>query len=66
MDIGSVFFNATDDGKTYMSVVLDDVIKEIYPILKEIRFSLIEIPEEKRKENSPIYKVSAYKPKKEQ
>lgn len=63
LDIASVFFNATDEGKTYMSIVIDDVFKEIYPILKDIRFSLIEIPDEKRKENSPIYKISAYKPK---
>lgn len=65
MDIGSVFYNTTEDGKEYFSVALDDVIKKIFPALKELRITMKEIPADKRTENSPFYRISMYKPKKD-
>lgn len=63
MIIGSGFYNATDDGKTYISLSIDETILELHPELKQVRFSLLEIPQEERKENSPHYRLSVYKPK---
>ena len=62
MIIGSGFYNATDSGKTYISIALDKAILEIYPNLKEVRFSLNEIPVEEQKENGPGFRLSCYKP----
>jgi uncharacterized protein (DUF736 family) len=61
MNIGSVFYNTTDEGKQYMNVVLDEVVKELYPALKELKITLKE--NENRSENAPIYHISMYKPK---
>lgn len=63
VQIGSAFYNQTDEGKEYYSVVLDDAIKELHPILKANRFVLKEIPPETRNENSPIFRLEMYKPK---
>lgn len=63
MDIASVFYNATEDGKEYFSIALDDVVKEIFPELKELKISMKEIPAENRTDNSPFYRISIYKPK---
>lgn len=62
MIIGSGFYNATDSGKMYISLSLDKAVLELYPLLKEVRFSLQEIPPEEQKENSPAYRLSCYKP----
>ena len=61
MIIGSGFYNATDSGKMYISITLDKAITELYPNLKELRFSLNEIPAEEQKENGPAYRLSCYK-----
>ena len=63
MNIGSGFYNATDDGRMYISITLDEAILQLYPALKNVRFALNEIPETDRKENSPNYRLSVYKPK---
>lgn len=63
MNIGSAFYNATDDGRMYISISLDEAILQLYPALKTVRFALNEIPEADRKENSPNYRLSVYKPK---
>lgn len=63
MNIGSGFYNATDSGKTYISIAIDEAILELYPILKNVRFALNEIPVDEQKENSPAYRLSMYKPK---
>lgn len=63
MNIGSGFYNATDSGKTYISISLDESILELYPALKNVRFALNEISTEEQKENSPAYRLSMYKPK---
>ena len=63
MNIGSGFYNATENGKMYISIAIDESILEIYPILKNVRFALNEIPADEQKENSPQYRVSMYKPK---
>lgn len=62
--IGSGFYNATDEGKMYISISLDDAVLELYPVLQNVRFILNEIPENERtKENSPNYRLAMYKPK---
>ena len=66
MNIGSAFYNATDDGKMYISISIDESILELYPALQNVRFALNEIPETDRKENSPNYRLSMYKPKKKE
>lgn len=63
MNIGNAFYNATDDGRMYISISLDEAILQLYPALKNVRFALNEIPEIERKENSPNYRLSVYKPK---
>ena len=63
MNIGSGFYNTSENGKMYISISLDESILEIYPVLKNVRFALNEIPVEEQKENSPQYRVSMYKPK---
>jgi uncharacterized protein (DUF736 family) len=63
MNIGSGFYNATENGKMYISISLDEAILELHPELKQVRFSLLEIPQEERKDNSPHYRLSVYKPK---
>lgn len=60
---GSGFYNMKEDGEEYYNVVIDDVLKEICPILKELKITMKETPVETRKENSPIFKFYIYKPK---
>jgi uncharacterized protein (DUF736 family) len=63
MNIGAVFSNISENGNSYMSVVLNEEIKELFPALKNLRITLKEIDESERKENSPYYRVELYKPK---
>lgn len=63
IDVASAFYNINDDEKEYYNVVVDDVIKEAYPIFKELKITIRETPLETRKENSPVFKISIYKPK---
>jgi hypothetical protein len=66
LDIAAVFYNTSKSGETtYMEVVLDDMIKdaliEKFPYLKDYRYSLKEV--DRKTENSPVYKITSYKPK---
>ena len=64
MNIGAVFSNISENGNLYMSVVLNEEIKELFPTLKNLRITLKEIYEAERKENSPYYRVELFKPTK--
>ena len=71
MKIGNAWTKTSDDGQTYISVALDEVILEIYPFLKNCFVNLWRIPQEERKnENSPGWAVNLSakkeKPKEEQ
>lgn len=68
MQIGSAWTKTEEkDGKkvvTGISPQLDNAILELYPELKNVRFSLKPIPAEQRtKDNSPHWRVTMYKPK---
>lgn len=62
-DIAGAFYNISEDGKEYYNVKLDDTLLELFPQLKNLKFIMKETPLETRKENSPIFKISMYKPK---
>lgn len=67
MNIGSAWAKTEEkDGKKVVasiSVSVDDAILELFPHLKGLRFGLKPIPQEQRtRENSPHYRVFAYKP----
>lgn len=71
MKIGNAWTKNSDDGQTYISVALDEVILEKYPFLKKCFINLWRIPQEERKnENSPGWAVNLSakkeKPKEEQ
>lgn len=58
MKIGNGWTKNTEDGKTYISISLDDTLCEVFPQLKAIEqncfMTLFNIPKEERKtENSP-------------
>ena len=65
-DIGAVFYNTSQSGNSYMEIVLEDMIKdaivEKFPYLKDYKYSLKEV--ERKTDNSPVYKISSYEPKK--
>lgn len=63
IDAGGAFYNMKENGDEYYNVVVDDVIKELCPILKELKITMRETPLKTRKENSPIFKFMIYKPK---
>lgn len=64
MKIGSGWDNFTNEGKEYISVAIDDAIKEIYPELKNLSFGLSRIPvSEAQPENSPNWSVTIAKKK---
>ena len=70
MNIGSAWAKTEEkDGKKVVasiSVSIDKAILELYPQLKNLRFGLKPIPQEQRtKDNSPHYRVFAYKPSEE-
>lgn len=59
MRIGSGWTKTTDNGDTYISVALDEVIGELYPQLKGCYINLWHIKQEDRKsENSPAWSMS--------
>ena len=67
MKIGSAWSKTSSSGNTYLSIGIDDFIKDLCPLLKDYNISLnfITYDEGERKENSPVYSVNIYK-KKEQ
>ena len=62
-NIAGVFYNVTEDGKEYYNVKFNDAFLELCPQLKNLKFTMKETPNETRKENSPVFKISMYKPK---
>ena len=59
MKIGNAWTKTSEDGKTFLSVALDEVILEQYPFLKNCFINLWHIPAEERKnENSPGWNVT--------
>ena len=59
MRIGSAWTKNTDDGKTFISVALDEVVIALFPELKDFNISLGHIPaEERRTENSPAWGIN--------
>lgn len=66
MRIGNAWTKTSEEGKTFISVALDEVILEKYPFLKNCFINLWYIPSEERKnENSPDWNInlSVKKPK---
>ena len=63
LDIAGVFYNATEEGKEYYNIKFDDAFLELCPQLKGSKYLMKETPIETRKENSPIFKLTMYKPK---
>ena len=59
MKIGNAWTKTSEDGKTFLSVALDEVLLEQYPFLKNCFINLWRIPQEDRKnENSPHWNVN--------
>lgn len=59
MRIGNAWTKTSEDGNTFLSVALDEVILEKYPFLKNCFINLWRIPAEDRKnENSPGWNVN--------
>lgn len=59
MKIGSGWTKNTENGDTYLSIALDEVITELYPQLKGCFINLWHVKKEDRKsENSPSWTVS--------
>ena len=59
MKIGNAWTKTPEDGNTFISVALDEVILEKYPFLKNCFINLWRIPAEDRKnENSPHWNVN--------
>ncbi len=59
MKIGNAWTKTSEDGNTFISVALDEVILEQYPFLKNCFINLWRIPSEERKnENSPHWNVN--------
>jgi uncharacterized protein (DUF736 family) len=67
MNIGSAWAKTEEkDGKkvlTGISIGLDDTVKELFPQLAKVKFVLKPIPaDQRKKENSPNYRLVTYKP----
>nr|DAS99161.1 MAG TPA: Protein of unknown function (DUF736) [Caudoviricetes sp.] len=59
MRIGNAWTKTTEDGQTYISVALDEVVLEQYPFLKNCFITLWHIPQEDRKkESSPGWTIN--------
>ena len=63
MNIGSGWTKLNAEGKTIISIQVDETFKEIFPQLKNVRFGLRQlIHTEQTSENSPHWTVYAYVP----
>ncbi len=67
MQVGSAWTKTEEkEGKkvvTGISITVDDAITEIYPQLKNVRFSLKPLtPEQRTRDNSPHWRVTMFKP----
>ena len=60
MRIGSGWTKTTENGDTYISIALDELVGELYPQLKNCYISLWHVKKEDRKdpEKSPSWTVS--------
>lgn len=59
MKIGSGWTKNSDNGDTYISVSLDEVLGALYPQLKDCYITLWHVkPEDRKKENSPSWIVN--------
>ena len=59
MRIGNAWTKTFEDGRTFISVALDEGILKKYPFLKNCFINLWRIPQEERKnENSPGWNVN--------
>lgn len=59
MKIGSGWTKNTDNGDTYISIALDEVIENLFPQLKDCFINLWFVKQEDRKgENSPAWSVN--------
>lgn len=62
MQIGTGFHKATEEGKEFISVSIDEVVKLQYPMLNEINITLWQ-NSDKRSEKSPDWSVQIQKKK---
>lgn len=61
MQIGSGFHKVTEnEGKEFISISIDEVLKLQYPILNEINLTLWQVTD-KRKETSPDWSLQVQK-----
>ena len=61
--IGSGWTKVSQDGKTGISIQIDEVLKEMIPQLKSIRIGLTQLTQSERtNDKSPHWKVYAYVP----
>lgn len=61
--VGSGWTKVSNDGKTQISIQIDEVLKEMIPQLKNLRFGLVQLVQSERtSEKSPHWKVYAYVP----
>lgn len=59
MKIGSGWTKTTENGDTYISIALDEVLKELYPALKGCYLNLWHVKKEDRKnDDSPSWTVA--------
>jgi len=61
--VGSGWTGVSQNGKTQISIQIDETFKEMFPQLKNIRFGLSQILQSERtSEKSPHWKFYAYVP----
>jgi hypothetical protein len=61
--IGSGWTGVNTNGKTIISIQIDEVLKEMIPQLKNVKFGLTQmLQSERTSEKSPHWKVYAYVP----
>lgn len=62
-NIGSGWTQTSATGKTIISIQIDEVFREMFPQLKNLRFGLSQIVQSEREsDKSPHWKVYAYVP----
>lgn len=62
MQIGSAWHKATEEGKEFISVSIDESMKALYPALNDLNITLWQVTERKN-ENSPHYSLQIQKKK---
>ena len=65
-NIGSGWTQVSATGKTIISIQIDEVLREMIPQLKNVKFGLTQLTQSEREnEKSPHWRVYAYVPKPE-